>query len=45
MSRLSLTARVAAVILTLIAAAACSMPTGPSGKASKPAYDSTNPHI
>jgi hypothetical protein len=44
MSRLSLTARVAAVILTLFAAA-CSMPTGPSGKASKPAYDSTNPHI
>ena len=45
MSRLSLTARVAAILLTLFATAACSMPTGPSGKASKPAYDSNNPHI
>ena len=44
MSRLSLTARVAVVILTLFAAA-CSMPTGPSGKASQPVYDSNNPHI
>ena len=45
MSRLSLTARVLAVILTLAAATACTMPTGPSGKASQPAYDSNNPHI
>jgi hypothetical protein len=45
MSRLSLTARVAAIILTLVAAAACSNPTGLSGKASTPAYDSNNPHI
>ena len=45
MSRLSLSARVAAVLLTLMAFTACSMPTGPSGKSSKPTYDSTNPHI
>jgi hypothetical protein len=42
MSRLSLTARVLVVILTLASVAACSTPTGPT---SKPSYDQTNPHI
>ncbi len=42
MSRMSLAARIAVVLLTLVTAAACSTPTGPTGK---PTYDQTNPNI
>lgn len=44
MSRMSFTARIAVVILTLVTAAACSSPTGP-GKAGQPTYDQSNPNI
>ena len=42
MSRLSLAARLVAVLLTLATAAACSSPTAPTGKTT---FDQTNPNI